>query len=219
MSMAKEDWIGCRFDIKVEAFDYVEEYLIQCIGPKNKYLISHEVAKNPHFHILFEGDIKMYKNFSQQMKRKYKLNMNGKKSQYRKDKEIRSLRQYQTYCTKDSNYRSNMCPEFIKELYSESYQKEQLNPINEEIIKELLEEDHEHPKWANKFSKYIERETVGDFQSRVQIIIINKLLKKKSTINKCRVKKIYTQYLVAHKDEACTDSMNHAELIYFNIMR
>lgn len=217
------EWIGCRFNIGVEEFDYVEATLKKYT--KGNYIIAHETAKNPHYHILFEGTDIIYKNFSQTLKRKFQLNMNGKKTEYRRDKEIRTLEQYQTYILKDGNYRSNMDADKIKELYSNSYQKENVNPINEEIIKELIEE-LKHKKlpnytmdWNNQWKD--PREDIFAYQANTKIYICKKLLKKKAKKNKCRVNRIYDMFITEayEQDLQHYDHISSEELIYFNLFK
>lgn len=217
--MTKEgpkEWIACRFDISEEHYDYVEEKVKQYgLGD---YVIGFEKSSKSHYHILMEGNDKIYKNFSKVLKEKFNLNKNGKKHQYRKEKEVRSVEQYKTYILKDGNYRSNLDAEEIKKLYDQSYQKEDINPKNEEIVQELIKEEvYKLPQYKN--SSYENRESILDFMSKVKIIIIDKLLKKDLSINKCRVNKIYQLYIQQHNKVCEYNCINHSELIYFNLFR
>lgn len=204
MSNSADEWIGCRFNIDVCHFDDVELKLQHYT--KGDYIIAHEVASQPHYHILFQGTDQDYKNFSQTLKRKYNLNMNGKKHEYRRDNQIRSLEQYQKYILKDGNYRSNMTPEKIKELYSQSYPKEDVNPENDKIVQELLEE---HVK---KVSHLLDHSWQEDAQynrkESLRIRVIQKMLQHKiKNINKCRVNKIAQNYLREYYDTSCNPDL------------
>lgn len=216
MTEGPKEWLACRFDIALEHFDFVEDKVKQYgLGD---YVIGFEESSKSHYHILMEGNDKIYKNFSKVLKEKFNLNKNGKKHQYRKEKEIRTIEQYKKYCLKDGNYRSNLPPDEVKLLYDQSYQKEDINPKNQEIAEELIKENiYKLPGY--KTHDFETRDNIFEFMANIKKMIINKLLKKECTINKCRVNKIYQLYIVEHRKICDYNCVDHAELIYFNLFR
>lgn len=212
----EEKWIGCRFDVALEHFDYMEATLKEyAIGD---WVIAHEMSSKSHYHILFWGSERIYRNLSKKLKEKFNLNANGKKHEYRKEPEIRSKEQYNIYILKDGNYRSNMSREKLEELYNKSYQKRDDNPLNKEIAEQLIEENISKELNIPRDSyKYCDDKYTHKYQSK--ILIINKLLKNKAIINKCRVNKIYQLYIELDHEHGphFEHSTTHAELIYNNL--
>lgn len=217
--MDEHKWIGCRFDVGEEHFDWMEKTIKEyTLG---EYVIAFEMSKKAHYHILMEGSDKIYRNMSKKIKEKFNLNANGKKHEYRKEPNIRDKEQYNIYILKDGNYRSNMSEDRLRDLYNQSYQKRDDNPVNLKIAQEIKDKKYKIPNWRyNKLSDTWSGDASFEFMKMTKLIIIEKLLKNKGPINKCRVNRIYQLYielLYEDQDEQSYDHIDYAQLIYNNI--
>lgn len=138
MSYTNSDYIACIFHLDALHFDYIEETLNEYdIG---HYLIGHEVDPYHHFHILFQGTEKIYKNWSKRIIEKFSLRgqaKGGKARQYGKLKIINHLDKLMSYSVKDGNVRSNLPPKTLEIIKEQSYKKDETKRLINTVISEL----------------------------------------------------------------------------------
>ncbi len=135
------DWIACMFHLEEEHAHYLEQTLLSYdIG---LYLIGFENDKYPHFHVMFQGDSKMYTNFSKKIVEKFKLRgkaKDGKSRQYGKVKEIDNVEKMAAYTLKDGNIRTNMSEKDLEKYRSISYKKNEEKKLFAKILDKLVKQ-------------------------------------------------------------------------------
>ncbi len=135
------DWIACMFHLEEEHAHYLEQTLLSYdIG---LYLIGFENDKYPHFHVLFQGDTKIYTNFSKKIVEKFKLRgkaKDGKSRQYGKVKDIESVDKMAAYTLKDGNIRTNMEEKDLEKYRSISYKKNEEKKLFLKILDKLVKQ-------------------------------------------------------------------------------
>lgn len=159
------DWIACMFHLAEEHGHYLEETLKSYdIG---LYLIGFESDKYDHFHVLFQGDNKIYTNFSKKIVEKFKLRgkaKDGKSRQYGKVKEIESVEKMAAYTLKDGNIRTNMSEKDLEKYRSISYKKNEekklFNKILEKLIIECGKEDPSN-QWDTDWKYSLRLKIIG----------------------------------------------------------
>ncbi len=134
------DWIACMFHLEEEHAYYLEQTLLEYdIG---LYLIGFEEDKYSHFHVMFQGDNKIYTNFSKKIVEKFKLRgkaKDGKSRQYGKVKEIDNVEKMAAYTLKDGNIRTNMSEADLEKYRSISYKKNEDKKLFARILEKLYQ--------------------------------------------------------------------------------
>jgi len=90
---------------------------------------------------MFQGDSKMYTNFSKKIVEKFKLRgkaKDGKSRQYGKVKEIDNVEKMAAYTLKDGNIRTNMSENDLEKYRSISYKKNQEKKLFSKILEKLI---------------------------------------------------------------------------------
>ena len=205
------------FHINRTEFDFIEDTLKRYdIG---EYIIAFEKAvvntkTIEHFHIVFEGTIKIYNNFSKVLKEKYKLNGSAKKGQtrqYGKIKNIKDIEKLKSYTLKDGDFRTNMDDEVIHSLVQNSYQKSSATAAqeNQTVIDtllagyELLELTEVGTEPKKCWTHLIEINS----RKYLRLRIIELLLELKvKTLNKSRINKIAIDYLMQANEKGLTNN-------------
>lgn len=128
--------------------DHVENELKK-IDSLGNYVIAmeksetgkHVLTNGEHMHFIAQMDSRDYHRFCKRVFIDYyELRGRataGKPRQYGKVKQIDNLEKMIMYTLKDGNYRSNMEPKYIEELYKQSYKKVTIKSHEEKIMEEL----------------------------------------------------------------------------------
>ena len=131
------------FHINLSEYDYIEDTLKEYdIGA---YFIGFEEEPYHHYHILFEGNDKIYNNFSKRIVEKYKLRGKaqvGACRQYGKLKNIKDIERLKAYTVKDGCVRTNVSQKILDEYIEVSFKKESLTNTIDRIV-EALDNTHD----------------------------------------------------------------------------
>jgi hypothetical protein len=134
----KMDFIACMFHIPASEFDYIEETLKSYdIG---RYLIGQELTPYEHYHIVFEGNEKIYHTFSTKLKKKYQLRgraIKGHPRQYGKIKDIEDIEKLLAYTVKDGNFRGTFSATDIQRFVENSFKKDDIKQFRKEVMEHI----------------------------------------------------------------------------------
>jgi len=135
-------FVGIKHIHKDDVFNLLMEYKI------GGYIIGYETAPDSHLetdgehsHFILQISPQDYHNFSERLKRKYKLRLKAldkkRPRQFGALTKIEKLDKLKAYTLKDGDYKSNLSEKELKELAGMSYRKETIHTLWDKLVEHL----------------------------------------------------------------------------------